>query len=370
MPLKPDTQPELDKILGTAQEQQHIGGSWPYLGVDRKYSPLIEQVAQAAQQSSGPILTTPNHRSFYIERMPSERYSILTTAQPNSKICAEMCPINSDTLIQAYSIASTGVNNIYTVYGIADESEKGVAYIFKEWGKALNTQKKNLRKCFTRLPKNKSMRMAAIMQHIEKCEKYLNEVRRYGISTAARVFSKNLTKEEGIKHIKDICKIITDSTLSKSIKIVTKSLEVMKKILRPIMKVLNKIPGLKYLEVFEKIASGIRAFFQYDFDKAFVSFVDGLRLLLEQILIDYVVGAAIAAGGWVALVIALVVIIAVLLMDYFLFNDDPDNSWLPTTHLTTQLKPAMKKAAVLFDETMIQYGEREFQKGVWGGPII
>ena len=366
MPLKPESQPELDKILGTTQEQQHIRGSWPYLGVDRKYSPLIEQVAQAAQQSSDPILTTPNHRSFYIERMPSERYSILTTAQPNSKICAEMCPINSDTLKQAYSIASTGVKTIDTI----DGSVQRVAFIFNEWGKALDTQKKNLRKCFTRLPKNTSVRMAAIMQRIEKCEEYLNEVRRYGISKAARVFSKNLTKEEGIKHIKDSCKIITDSPLTKSIKIVTKSLEVIKKILRPIMKVLNKIPGLKYLEVFEKIVSGTRALFQYDFDKAFVSFVDGLRLLVEQILIDLVIGSAAAAGGWVALVIALVIIIVVLLIDYFLFNDDPDNSWLPTTHLTTQLKPAMKKAAVLFDETMIQYGEREFQKGVWGGPII
>lgn len=366
MALKPESQPELDKILGTVQEQRLIRGSWPYLGVDRKYSPLIEQVAQAAQQSSGPILTTPNHRNFYIERMPSERYSILTTAQPNSKICAEMCPIDSEIMKKAYGIAYSGVKTIDTI----DRSVQRVAYIFNEWGNALNTQKKNLRKCFTRLPKNKSMRMAAIMQRIEKCEEYLNEVRRYGISKAARVFSKNLTKEEGIKHIKDICKIITDSPLTKSIKIVTKSLEVMKKILRPIMKVLNKIPGFRYLEVFEKIFLGTRALFQYDFDKAFVSFVDGLRLLLEQILVDFVIGAAITAGGWVALVIALVVIIAVLLIDYFLFNDDPDNSWLPTTHLTTQLKPAMNKAAVKFDEAMIQYGEREFQKGGWGGPKI
>lgn len=367
MALNPNSH---NNILGTAQEQQHGGGLWPYLDVDGKYSTLAEQVALAAQQSSGPVLTTANHRNFYFERMPSERYSILTTAKPNSKIMAEMCPIDAGTIKRAYGIASTGVNSIYTVYGIADESEKGVAYIFKEWGKALDKIKKHLRKCFTRLPKNKSAYMAAIMQHIEKCEKYLNEARRYGISTAARVFSKNLTKEEGIKYIKDVCKIITESSLTKSIKLVSKSLEVVKKILRPIVKVLNKIPGLKYLEVFEKIFVGAKALFQYDFDKAFVSFVDGLRLLLEQLLIDFVVGAAIAAGGWVALVIALVVIIVVLLIDYFLFNDDPDNSWLPTTHLTTQLKPAINKAAVQFNEAMVQYGEREFQKGVWGGPKI
>ena len=130
------------------------------------------------------------------------------------------------------------------------------------------------------------------------------------------------------------------------------------------MRILNKVPGLKYLSVYDKIVEGTYAIIRMDFDKAFVAYVDGLRLLVEQILIDAAVVTLVAAGGWVAFVIAIAVLALAFLVDYFLFNDDPNNSWLPTTHLTTKLKPAI-------EEGIYQYGRREMQRdreNLWRGP--
>lgn len=364
MELKRTPQPQFDPTVKKVQERlNYIAGSWPRLVVDGKFGPVTERAVIAYQQSRGITPASGIVGDTTYNKLMGERYTIITTAKPNALIKAEPSPVGTDTIKLTYDIASRGADSLYTVYGIADDSENSVALIFKEWGAALNRQYEGLLRRLNKIPANKSMRVRNVMKHIEKCEKYLNEARRYGITTASRVFSSNLTKEEGIKYIKDVCKIISESSITKGLKFVTKSLDAVKRFLQPIIKVLNKIPGLKYWTVIEKIASGTKALFLFDFDKAFVAFVDGLRLLLEQLLIDFVVGTAIAVGGWVALVIALVIILVVLLIDYFLFNDDPDNSWLPTTHLTTQLKPAV-------NEAIIRYGEREMQKGVWGGSKI
>lgn len=349
MELKRTPHPQVDPMVKKVQERlNYIIGSWPHLEVDGKFGPMTERAVIAYQQSRGIIPASGIVRDSTYNKLMAERYTIITTAKTNALIKAETSPISADTIKRTYDIASTGVNSIYTVYGIADDSENNVALIFKEWGATLNKQKEGLLRRLDKIPAKKSMRVRNVMKHIEKCEKYLSEARRYGITTASRVFSNNLTKEEGIKYIKDICKIISESSLTKSIRFVTKSLDAVKRFLQPVLKVLNKIPGLEYWAVIEKIVSGTKALFQFDFDKAFVAFVDGLRLLLEQLLIDFVVGAAIAAGGWVALVIALVIIIVVLLIDYFLFNDDPNNSWLPTMHLTTQIKPAVNRVMTQF----------------------
>ena len=137
-----------------------------------------------------------------------------------------------------------------------------------------------------------------------------------------------------------------------------------RRILQPIVRILNKVPGLKYLSVYDKIVEGTYAIIRMDFDKAFVAYVDGLRLLVEQILIDAAVVTLVAAGGWVAFVIAIAVLALAFLVDYFLFNDDPNNSWLTTTNLTTKLKPAI-------EEGIYQYGRREMQRdreNLWRGP--
>lgn len=74
---------------------------------------------------------------------------------------------------------------------------------------------------------------------------------------------------------------------------------------------------------------------QCDFEGAFKLYLDALRELVEQIIIDAVVVAAIVAGGWVAIVIAIVIIIGAMLLDYFFFSDNPGES-LADKHL--QLK--------------------------------
>lgn len=366
MELKRTVPPIVDENVKKVQERlNYIRGSWPYLEIDGKFGPMTEKAVIAYQKSRKINPASGVVKDDTFNKLMNERYSIITSAKPETKIHAQPIQNNGDTIKQAYDVASFSVNQLYGIYGTVDESEKGMAFIFNEWTNSLAKQEERIIRRLNKIPANKPMRARNILKHIKKCEEFFAEANRYGISTATRVFSKNLTKEEGIKYIKSLADIISDSSVTKTVKAVSKTLGSVKEFLQPVFKFLNKIPGLQYLSVIEKIVQGTYALFHFDFDEAFVLYLDGLRLLLEQIIVDAVVAAAVAAGGWIALVIALAVIVVVFLVDYFLFNDDPENSWLPTTHLTTEVKPMINNFSTKLGEWEIQ----KIQNGWLGSKI-
>ena len=138
--------------------------------------------------------------------------------------------------------------------------------------------------------------------------------------------------------------MIKNSPLTKGLSVANKILSKVKTIIKPVIDILNKIPGLKYLSVIEKICKGTYAMIQGDFEYSFSLYMDGLRELLEQIIIDAIVVALVAVGGWVALVVALIVIIAALIMDYFWFSDNPGES-LTDKYLGTHTRNIMMENA-------------------------
>lgn len=348
MELKRTFPYQVDENVKKVQERlNYISGSWPHLEIDGKFGPITEKAVIAYQKSRGINPASGVVKDDTFNKLMKERYSIITSAKPDSKINSQPSKVDHDTLNQTYSIASYAIDTGYAV--------NDISRIFQTWAEALSKQEERIIRRLSRIPANKAMRARNILKHIKKCEEFFAEAVRYGIPTASRVFSKNLTKEDGIKYIKSLCTLISDSSLTKTVKAVSTTLNSIKNFLQPLLKYINKIPGLQYISVYEKIAKGTYALFHFEFDKAFVLYLDGLRLLLEQILVDFVVGAAIAAGGWVALVIALAIIIVVFLVNYFLFNDDSDNSWLPTTHLTTKVKP-------MINDFSVNFGEWESQK--------
>lgn len=364
MELKRTLHPIENPAVKKVQERlNYINKSWPYLEVDGKFGPNTEMAVMAYQRYRKlPANGIVKDDTFNM--LMSERFSIISAATPSSKIESGSYSIgNTDIIKQTYNVASVGVKTSISVYENVDESGNRLGRLFNEWATMLTKQVDGLTRRLNKIPANKPMRARNILKHLEKCKEFMIRASRYGISEASIVFAKNMSKEEGIKYIKNLCNIITDAPLTKTLKAVSSTMGKIKKLLQPLGKVLNKIPGLKYVSVFEKIAQGTYALFHFDFDKAFVAFLDGVRLLLEQIIIDFVVSSALVVGGWVALVIAIAIIVVFFLVDYFLFNDDPENSWLPTTNLTTQIKPTIKSF-------MIQSGNWEPPEGLWKGSKI
>lgn len=369
MELKRDPLLRVDETVKRVQTRlNYVCGNWPRLDVDGKFGPITEKAVieyQKARRINPSKLGTVDNATY--ASLMNERYTIITSASPYSKVDLDISSQRYGNIINgtkmAYGYSSAAIGAIQSVNGMVDPSEGGFAYIINEWDKTIKIQREGLLRRLNKFPQKKAMRVRNILRQMQRCEKYFDELRRYGINAASKVFGNNLTKEQAIKYISDLGKTIANHKLTKIFGSLSKVMNGIRQILQPIVKILNKVPGLKYFSVFDKIVEGTCALVRFDFDKAFVAYMDGLRLLAEQIIIDAVVVAAVALGGWVALVIAIAVLAVAFLVDYFLFNDDPDNSWLPTTHLTTKVKPAIEQG-------MYHFGKREMQRdreNIWRG---
>ena len=370
MELKRDPLLQVNEDVKRVQTRlNYICGTWPHLDVDGKFGPITENAVITYQKSRHLL---PNKLGEIDDRtytsLMNERYSIITNASPYSKVDINISSHHWGNIVNGtkttYGFFSTPIGKIQSVNEWVDSSDGRFAYIISEWKKAIKEQHDGLIRRLSKFPQDKAMRSRNIIKQMQKCEKFLDEVRRNGINVASKVFGNNLTKEQAIKYISGLGKTIANHKLTRFFGTLSRVMNGIRRILQPIVRILNKVPGLKYLSVYDKIVEGTYAIIRMDFDKAFVAYVDGLRLLVEQILIDAAVVTLVAAGGWVAFVIAIAVLALAFLVDYFLFNDDPNNIWLPTTHLTTKLKPAI-------EEGIYQYGRREMQRdreNLWRGP--
>lgn len=370
MELKRDPLLRVDENVKRVQMRlNNVCSNCPRLVVDGKFGPHTEKAVIEYQKShhfNPPVLGVVDDATFV--SLMNERYTLVTNASPNSKVDLDISSQRYGNIIngtkKVYGNFSTGIGALQTVNGLVDPKEGGFAFIINEWDKAIKVQRDGLLKRLAKFPIKQARRARNVLREIQRCEKYFDELRRYGINAASKVFGNNLTKEQAIKFISDLGKTIGNHKLTKIFGTFSKVMNGIRRILQPILRILNKVPGLKYLSVYEKIVQGTIAMIRFDFDKAFVAYMDGLRLLAEQIIIDAVVVAAVIAGGWVALVIAIAVLAAAFLIDYFLFNDDPENSWLPTTHLTTKIKPAIEQGFNQFRKIEMPWKN----ENVWRGP--
>ena len=327
-------------MLNAALSLDLYRGKWQRIKVDGYYGSETEKAVRAFQYSHNPRIdqtgivgdTTYNALKQvgpFFSAASSQCYISAAPSPIITAIPAHYKPLPvEDTLKSAYNVSAKTVNGAYMVgkMAIPSKEEAGLAYILSRWEEVLTAQYEGLLRRLNKFPANKEMRTRNVMRQMERCKKFLQKAIRFGIVSATKEFGDKLTKNEAIECIKELGDMIKNSPLTKGLSLANKILSKVKTIIRPVTDILNKIPGLKYLSVIEKYVKATKAMIQGDFENAFALYIDGARELVEQILIDAVVVALVAVGGWVALVAAIIVIIVALVMDYFWFSDNPGES--------------------------------------------
>ncbi len=328
-------------MLNTALSIDRYRGKWQRINVDGYYGPETEKAVRAFQSSHNPRIDQTGVVGDTTYKALMQTGPFLSAASPQCYIsaapssiikAAPTSPYKSlpvkDTLKSTYGVSSKAVNEVYKVEKMVTSSkeEAGLAYILSKWEEVLTEQSQGLFRRLNKFPTNKAMRTRSIMRQMDRCQKFLQKASRFGIVSATKEFGEKLTKKEAIECIKELGEMIKNSPLTKGLSATNKILSKVKAIIKPVIDILNRIPGLKYLSVIEKIIKATNAMIQGDFEHAFALYMDGIRELVEQIVIDAIVVALVAIGGWVALVVAVIVIIIALIVDYFFFSDNPQES--------------------------------------------
>lgn len=312
--------------LNSIRNKYHY--NWELLEPDGLYGPKTKAVVMSFQKVRGITpasgILGPTTIKYIIDADSPKQLS--------SNVNQKKADLYKDTAKGAYEYSSRSIVEVYKVDSIVNPEEKGLARIFEEWGRILKEQEDGLLRRISKFPAKKQMRARNVAKQLEFSQKFITNAKRYGINTATVKMGNNLNKETAIKYIKEVGETISNSGLTKGIRAISKSLEKIKQIIKPVINTLNKIPGLKYLSVIEKLVKATQKMLQCEFENALGLYLDALRELLEQIIIDAAVVAAIALGGWIALVIVIVIIIGSILLDYFFFSDNPGES-LADKHL-------------------------------------
>ena len=327
-------------MLNAALATDRYRGKWSRLVVDGYYGIETEKAVRAFQYNHNPRIaqtgivgdTTYNALRGTVPVMSAASPTVFlrATAPSTVMVSARTTSKKEGPVAKGYNATSETVKVTAKVKHALDPSEKGLAFVIGTWDRILTEQYEGLLRRLNKFPAKKAMRTRNIMRQMERCKKFLEKAKRYGIVSATTEFKSQLSKEEAIRTIKEMSALIKESSLTKSISAISKSLSKVKSILRPFLNVIEvvfkKVPGLKYLSVIEKFCKGTKLMIEGDYENAFAVFMDALRELLEQVLIDVAVAALVAAGGWIALVVAIIVIIAAFLIDYFFFSDNPGDS--------------------------------------------
>lgn len=337
-------------MLNAALSLDWYRGKWQRLKPDGYYGPKTENAVRAFQSNHNPRLsqtgivgdTTYNALKMTVPSIRAASPQCYISAAPSSSIkAASTSPYKplpvKNTLKAAYGVSSNAIKGAYLVekWTTPTKEEASLAYILSKWEEVLTEQYQGLLRRLGKFPANKSMRTRGVMRQVDRCQKFLRKASRYGIVSATKEFGDKLTKKEAIECIKELIEMIKNSPLTKGISTTNKILSKIKAIIKPVIDILNKIPGLKYLSVIEKIIEATKKMVQGDYENAFAKYMDATRELLEQMGIDAIVAALVAVGGWVALVVAIIVIIIFLIVDYFFFSDNPgealaDKHGIPT----------------------------------------
>lgn len=331
----------VQNMLNSALSLDLYRGKWQRIKVDGYYGSETEKAVRAFQYNHNPRIDQTGIVGDTTYNALKQTGPFFSAPSPQCYISAAPLPIIKatpanhyqplpvrDSLKTAYDVSTKTVNGVYAVGKMITPSKEdaGLAYILSKWEEVLTAQYQGLLRRLDKFQEKKAMRTRNVMRQMERCKKFLKKANRFGIVSATREFGNKLTKKEAIDSIKELGEMIKNSPLTKGLSVANKILSKVKAIIKPVIDILNKIPGLKYLSVIEKIIKATKAMIQGDFENAFALYMDAIRELVEQILIDAAVVALVAVGGWVALVVAIIVIIVALIMDYFWFSDNPGES--------------------------------------------
>ncbi len=330
---KPDSAvQEVQIMLNAIRINYHH--NWSYLGEDGRYGP---QSASAVKQFQiwrnissqttpfGPVL------GDYTVKCIRECYNTIPSI---SNRVSEVTPDTSRRInyVEAsYNVMSTGVKNAYEAGTRVDQF---TSFLIKT-EEIILQQANNLQRRISKIPKNPRIRH--LIKALEKSGEFIKTATKAGVNEAAKLTYGSLTKEDVIRYLKECSQIINNSPVTKFFTNAKNIMVKIKNAIKPLYDLLNKIPGLKYLGAIEKLAKGTWSMIRGEFENAAKLYTDALREIIESIIVDALVVAALALGGWVALVIAILVIIVAMIIDYFFFSDNPGDS-LVDKHTTLKTR--------------------------------
>lgn len=345
MYLTPDNRNKKDSTVVEIQRMLNVirtkyNQSWPILDDDGVYGIMSASVVLEFQKQhglssimskNGPVLGDTT--IFNIR----DCYSTPTLHQPNDStetMLNKKKVKGKNTFDKIYSPISATVGvagKISDVYKPADAMAKFLENIEK----LIMQQAQNFRNRIGKLPAH--TRERHLLKALEKSQEFISKAQKYGVSDAARVTYGTLTKENVINYFKEAADAISNSKVTAAFRKGSATFTKIKNALKPLYDFFNKIPGLKYLGAIEKIIRGTIAMFQLNFEKAFSYYLDGVRDVVESVLVDMAVAALVAMGGWIAIVIAILLIVVVMIIDYFFFSDNSGDSLVDKyTSLSTQ----------------------------------
>lgn len=345
MYLTPDNRNKKDSTVLEVQRMLNVirtkyNQSWAILDDDGVYGILSASVVLEFQKQhglssimskNGPVLGDTTISKI------RDCYSMPTLHQPNDSTETMLNKkrvkgrITLDKIYSPLSAIVGTTGKISDVYKPAD----AMAEFLENIENLILQQAQNFRYRICNLPAH--TRKRHLLKALEKSREFISKAQKYGVSDAARVTYGTLTKESIINYFKEAADAISNSKVTAAFKKGSAIFTKIKNALKPLYDLFKKIPGLKYLGAIEKIIRGTIAMFHLDFEKALSYYMDGVRDVVESVLVDVAVAALIAMGGWIAIVIAILLIVVVMIIDYFFFSDNSGDSLVDKyTPLSTQ----------------------------------
>lgn len=188
---------------------------------------------------------------------------------------------------------------------------------------------------------NSKLGLRKLREQMLKANKVVRHIRLNGAGASLDQFRGVLNRNNLMNFMNSAFQLIGKSKFFVTVKKISSAL-------KPIVDFLNKIPGFKYLGAIEKLVKATCQMFKGHFDIAFGLYLDGLREIIESLLVDAAIAALIASGFGL---LAILLVVIVFIVDYFLFSDNSGDSLvdkytpLSTTNLVQDhAAPAMYHA--------------------------
>ncbi len=344
MEYKKSDNPQFDYVVQEIQNQLNRirNGRWAYITPDGLFGPKTEQAVIAYQNSKGITPASGIVGDTTYGYLMNESYLVIQAASPQyyigpntSAYKGNYTPLPGEKAIDYGVMIPSATVNSKAIFDLSDE--KSIGSMVTQVQKTIQQQIDNLNRRIAKIPAKKQMRVRNLNKHLVKANEFIAKAKKYGIPVAATESFGQVTKQSAIKYMGDMAEIIKDCKITAFWTQAAAFFKKLGKILKPVYDFLNQFPGLKYLGAMEKIGKGIWQLIHLNCDTAFGLFLDGIREIVESLLVDLIVGFVIALGGWIAILLVVVILLVVFVVDYFFFSDNAGESLVDQhTNLRTQ----------------------------------
>ncbi|MCC8174975.1 MAG: peptidoglycan-binding protein [Bacteroidales bacterium] len=343
MEYRASKNPQFDYTVQEIQNQLNRirNGRWAYLEPDGLFGPKTEIAVMAYQVSKGitPASGIVGDTTYgylmnesYLVIQANPQYTIGPAPAPSTS--GNYTPLPGEKAIDGTISILEGIDQ---VTGAIDPYSQGsIPYLIRGADTMIQKQIKSLNFTLAKIDVNKRGRIPQLANKLENAQKFVVKAQKFGIKVATQECFGNLNKKAAIAYLKDVISIIKESAVTKAFSSAANFFKKIKKALKPLYDFLNKVPGLKYLGAIEKIINGWWQLFHLNSEAALGLFLSALYDILESLLIDLATVVAVAMG-LLAIIICAIVIIGVMIFDYFFMSDNAGESLVDQhTSLRTQ----------------------------------